>query len=149
MLFIVIAVIMIIIWSIPTHHLTVCCISRSATGSSTKGKCRAPCSKFLRILSWWQQSITRNLEPREAAQVTWPWCHLGSSSRCSLKEEQRGNPCAEYTQVLLSRHHPKCWVIFQSCFSFFLTFLPDWNNGRPLCGQHNLRPQFFQASGKY
>ena len=31
----------------------------------------------------------------------------------------------------------------------FLVFLPDWDNGRTLCGKHDLCPQFLQISGKY
>ena len=31
----------------------------------------------------------------------------------------------------------------------FLVFLPDWDNGRTLCGKYNLCPQFLQASCKY
>lgn len=86
-----------------------------------------------------------------AAQVTWAWHSPGSTSCWSMKEKQRGSPCpVQGTPCPTLLTSPKTLShLLELFFFFFLTFLPDWNNGRPLCGQHNLRPQFFQASGKH
>lgn len=57
----------------------------------------------------------------------------------------RGSPA--WQQDVCSPMSPKRLSHFSELF--FLCFFLDWNNGRTLCGQHNLCPQFLQASGKH
>lgn len=119
--------------------------------------CRIQCSQKMQNPMF---KIIKNFKVVAAEHCTKHGAHYGCASHmpimlslttlgCSMSKNREENPALCRVWPVLLSDITQNVASFSRAVLFFLTFLLDWNNGRPLYGKHNLCPQFFQACGKY